>query len=233
MTDQVTIEGQDEEEVMIEVKRHQAFTSKLKNWFVSNRLTVAFLILAIACLGVYSGYNLIRFQIIEYRASLPTPINTDLQQIVSVNDDGVLVVYNAAESSAINQHKNAITAWAKENGHDAIVFGRIQPSMDSGEMKFATNDGRNQVPLTTVFSVLEKNKRVDAVSFMSNRSNFWLPKPFTKQVDGVLKIYKTDGIQVAGFSLLNGELRITSDNFDGTIEEGMIDGEFTKPWDAK
>lgn len=155
------------------------------------------------------------------------------QQIIVTKNDGLTVVYNAADETIINYHQESLCNWAKEKEYDSIIIGRIQEPMDGGEMEFSTYDGKNRVPLKFVVERLEEMGCNKTVSFMFNMSNFTMPHPIVDQTYGKLRIYPSEGLKVAGFALTADKLRITSSNFDGEIKNGVIEGNFETPWDIK
>jgi len=138
-------------------------------------------------------------------------------------EDGFTVVYNVDET---NQYVEAMSSWARSNGFDGIAVGRIQPSHTTDEMLFTTYAGKNPTSMDLVITSLIDSGVNNVVSFMSNRTDFWLPYPFTKQIDGEINIELSEGIVVAGFSLTKKKIRITSNNFNGTISNDMLDGDF-------
>ncbi len=152
------------------------------------------------------------------------------KQIIAITTHGFTVMFNAAEQSEFSTHINSMTIWAKAEGFDGIVAGRIQPSHLSSEMMLATYDGKNAVPLDYAIEKLKDAGATNVVSFMSNRCNFWLPHPFTQQIDGVLNIYMSKGrMSIFGWSFFKSKLKLASNNFHGTIESNVIDGQFDKP----
>ena len=150
------------------------------------------------------------------------------QQVIAVTTKKFTVVLNALEvsTSMAASYVNLLTDWAKEKGYDGIVFGRIQPSHQSNKMLFATYDGDNGVPLDYVIEKLKDASATNVVSFMSNRESFWLPAPFTQQVDGILQYKKVNAVRIIGIKLSNNKFKIRSKNFNGVIEDSYIDGQF-------
>lgn len=235
-------------------KRYQAIRDSIKNLYNKNRITLV-IILCLMCVGasyklyIKSRESYTRWQVKvvesqaekarqelsqmeEARKAIERAENLKKQQVVSASLNDIVIVYNAAERSEITKYKDSIINWAKSNQFDAVVFGRIQPSFD-GKVNYTTFDGKNQVPLNYVINVLEENGCENAISFMGNRTKFWLPSPFVKQIDGDLKFYTSAGVTVAGFSLSASKLKVRSDNFFGSITEGTLNGSFDKPWDQK
>lgn len=144
------------------------------------------------------------------------------KQITVGYQNGIPVLYNAEETASTDEIREAITTWAIENGYDSVVIGRIQPGF-SGQYTFATTDGKNQVPLTNIMQKLKTIGSVKAASFMSNRSNFWLPAPFAFQIDGELKVEREEGMQLAGFGIIKPKTILTADNFEAVIKDKYLD----------
>ena len=152
------------------------------------------------------------------------------QQVILKKESGIAVVYNASENSIVTDFKPALIVWAKEKGYDGIVIGRIQESFDRN-YQFATHDGKNEVPIKYVVNKLNDVGCKNVVSFMNNKSSFWLPHPFTDQIDGELHMYESTGFKVSGFDITDSKLKIRSDNFSAVVVDGAVDGDFSKPWD--
>ena len=153
-------------------------------------------------------------------------------QIVSLPTDGIMVIYNLKENSFPLEYRNRITEWAKRQGYDGIVFGRIQPQFNGGVV-YTSYSGRNEVPLEYVTERLRKAGCKNAISVMGNRSNFWLPYPFTYQIDGDLNFYKSKGINAAGlFKITNDKIIFEAKNFKGVLKDGKLSVALSdkKPW---
>jgi len=154
-------------------------------------------------------------------------------QVVSIKNDKFTTIYNAYEDKFPFQYRLRLAEWAKEQGYDGIVFGRLQPLFDGG-VKFATYSGKNEVPVDYVVEKLRLNGCKNVISVMSNRDKFWLPYPFTYQVDGDLKVYESNGISAAGFfSITDDKIKLVSDNFDGTMKGDKFSAKLSdnKPWE--
>ncbi len=144
------------------------------------------------------------------------------KQVIVNKENGFTTVFNAAEDTIPATYRTLLTTWAKEKGFDGIVFGRIQPLFNGG-VKFATYSGKNSVPLDHVIESLQLAGVTNAISVMSNKTEFWLPHPFKYQVNGDLKIYETKGFNVAGwFSIIDKKIKIIADNFEGTLDDGEL-----------
>jgi len=130
--------------------------------------------------------------------------------------DGIPSVFNAKDDLTELQ-RQLFTKWAKKQGFDGIVFGRIQTGFD-GKIKFASSAGENAIPIELVTQQLLDNNCKNVLSVMSNKSNFWLPHPFTYQVDGELKVYETKAINAAGlFSVRDPKIKFKADNLKATL----------------
>jgi len=154
-------------------------------------------------------------------------------QVVSYKIDKFTRISNADEDKMPLEYQNRLAEWAKDSGYDGIVFGRVQPMFDGG-VKYATYSGKNEVPIDYVVEKLRKNGCENVISVMSNQSKFWLPYPFTYQVNGNFKVYETGAITAAGFfNIIDSKVKFEGDNFKGTLNDGKMSVKLTdiNPWE--
>ncbi len=163
--------------------------------------------------------------------------NTDARvaraQVVSFKNDKFTIIHNADEDKFPLEYRNRLSDWAKDQGYDGIVFGRLQPLFDGG-VKFATYSGKNEVSVDYVVEKLRLDGCKNVISVMSNRTKFWLPYPFTYQVNGDFRAYETGAISAAGFfNIIDKKIKFVGDNFNGTLKDGKMSVKLTdnKPWE--
>jgi len=155
-------------------------------------------------------------------------------QVVSYTTDGFTVIHNAKEDKFPVEYRNRLSEWAKAEGFDGIVFGRIQPLFGGG-IKYATYSGMNEVPMHYVVDELRENQCSNVISVMSNKTEFHLPYPFSYQTNGDFKIWQTKGISAAGFfNFIDPKIKFRADNFEGTLNDGELSVTLKdhKPWEA-
>jgi len=154
-------------------------------------------------------------------------------QVVSYKNDNFTIIHNADEDKFPLEYRNRLSEWAKKQGYDGIVFGRLQPLFEGG-VKFATYSGKNEIPVDYVVEKLRLNGCKNVISVMANKTEFWLPYPFTYQVNGDFKVYETGAITAAGlFNIIDNKVKFVGDNFKGTLDDGVMSVKLSdnNPWE--
>jgi len=244
MTDQNETTTEQNETPVVPVKRYKKIIKSAAGWVDGHRGVVMTIVAVVCLFASYVTFEYSRLRIALWQQTVneieadaaaklidekvADDYIADLQkkQIIATKMEGFTVVYNAAEDGIMSDVKTALTDWAKNQGYDGIIIGRIQESFDGEGVQFTTFSGKNAVPLKYVSERLAEMHCKNVVSVMYNKTDFAMPYPVTDQIFGDLRIFIDKGFSLAGFGFTEDKVKIKSSNFSGRFDDGELDAEF-------
>jgi len=239
-----TTEQNETQSTPVPVKRYKKIINSIATWIDGHR-GITMIVVAILCLSAsyvtfeYSRMKIALWQqtvnqieadaaanLIDEKAAGDYIADLQKKQIIATKMEGFTTVFNSAEDGIMSDVKTALVDWAKNQGYDGIIIGRIQESFDGNGVQFATFSGKNAVPLKYVSERLSEMRCKNVVSVMYNKTDFAMPYPVTEQTFGDLRVFIDKGFSLAGFGFTEDKVKIKSSNFSGSFDDGELDAEF-------